>query len=301
MSRLGENHKQSLPSSWHKKKELFESWLKEWQMRGLPNIEGYKPLIDIMNYSYQSESKRFRPLLFLSCLESFKQPLINGKYVAMAIECIHTYSLIHDDLPCMDDDDYRRGKLSAHKRFSEELAVLSGDALLTFAFELMALSPSSNSAQMVSELAKASGMNGMVAGQMMDLVATGKQGDLKTLEDIHKHKTGALIAVSLKLGAIRANQHIEIQDKLYDFGIKLGLMFQIRDDILDVTGSTSLGKTIGKDADQGKLTYPALIGLENSQEYLNELSNDAKKDLIELNLGQSELNSIIAYLTFRTK
>ena len=293
--------KNILPSSWFDKKKLFEIWLKEWQLRGLDNIQGYKPLIEIMNYSYLSESKRFRPVLFLSCLESLNQPLTNGKLTALAIECIHTYSLIHDDLPCMDDDDYRRGKLSAHKKFNEEKAVLSGDALLTLAFELIANSNHPNTAQMVVELAKASGMNGMVAGQLMDIEATGKKGNLEDLEKIHKHKTGALIAVSLKLAAIRANKSKEFQEQLYNFGIKLGLMFQIRDDILDVTGSHNLGKTIGKDAEQGKLTYPGLIGLRESQDYLEKLSNDAKKDLIELNLGQSELSYIISFLTNRTK
>ena len=291
----------SLPASWFHKKKLFEHWIKEWQLRGLDNIKGYKPLIEIMNYSYLSESKRFRPVLFLSCLESLNQPLVNGKYTALAIECIHTYSLIHDDLPCMDDDDYRRGQLSAHKKFNEEKAVLSGDALLTLAFELIAHSNHPNTAKMVAELAKASGMNGMVAGQLMDIEATGQKGDLESLEKIHKCKTGALIAVSLKLAAIRANQSVDIQEQLYNFGIKLGLMFQIRDDILDVSGSQGLGKTVGKDAEQGKLTYPSLIGLEESQKYLEDLSNNAKKDLIELNLGQSELSYIISFLTNRTK
>jgi geranylgeranyl diphosphate synthase, type II len=292
----------SIPASWHEKKALFESWLHEWQLQGLNNIEGYKPLIDIMNYSYLSESKRFRPVLFLSCLDSLKQPMVNGKNIALAIECIHTYSLIHDDLPSMDDDDYRRGQLSSHKKFNEEKAILAGDALLTLAFELIGVTNSPNTGKMVAELAKAAGMNGMVAGQLMDIESTGSQnGSKDQLEKIHRYKTGAMIAVSLKLAAIRANKEPTYQNKLYNFGLKLGLMFQIRDDILDVLGSNELGKTIGKDAEQGKLTYPSLMGLEESQNYLNNLANDAKNDLIELKLGQSEIAYIISYLTNRTK
>lgn len=291
----------SLPKSWLIKKDLFDHWLKEWSLRGHESIKGYKPLIEMINYSLLSKSKCFRPVLFLTCLEALGQPLVHGKNTALAIECIHTYSLIHDDLPCMDDDDMRRGQLSAHKKYDEERAVLSGDALLTLAFELICQDKTSTSAEMALELAKAAGMNGMVAGQLMDIESTGVGGDLNTLESIHKNKTGALIAVSLKLAAIRANQNKAIQNRLYNFGIKLGLMFQIRDDILDVSGNESLGKSIGKDAVQGKLTYPSLLGLEKSNQYLKEIAKTAKKDLDDLGMSDTDLSAIIDYLVLRKK
>jgi geranylgeranyl diphosphate synthase type II len=201
---------------------------------------------------------------------------------ACAVECIHTYSLIHDDLPCMDDDDLRRGIPACHKVFGEGIAVLAGDALLTFAFQLLAnnckLSEVSehNALKVIAEISKACGTYGLIGGQVMDLESENQTTDLNTLKYIHQHKTGALITTSIRSGAILASASTQELDILTEFGNLLGLAFQITDDILDVEGALEkLGKTPGKDKQKNKATFPALYGLHESKIMAEKCINEA--------------------------
>jgi geranylgeranyl diphosphate synthase type II len=224
-----------------------------------------------MRYSLFAGGKRIRPILFLEAARSVAGDVDGGANAACPLELIHTYSLIHDDLPALDNDDYRRGKLTNHKVFGEAMAILAGDALLTLAFEVLARLPNATGEQrsrMVAELATASGtVGGMIGGQVADLEGEGKPPDAQLLETIHRAKTGALLRASVRLGAIYANA-IESQiDALSCYGEHIGLAFQIVDDLLDVEESSeALGKTAGKDATQGKITFPAVYGLEKSHQ-----------------------------------
>jgi geranylgeranyl diphosphate synthase type II len=216
-----------------------------------------------MRHSVFAGGKRIRPVL---CLEaaaasgSASEPLD----VACALECIHTYSLIHDDLPALDNDDFRRGKPTCHKAFGEATAILAGDALLTLAFEI--IGGVANGGRLCAEIAAAAGtINGMIGGQVVDIESEGKHVDAATLEYIHRSKTGALLRTSVRSGAIFAGADDATLKTITDYGIHIGLLFQIVDDILDVTESSeALGKTAGKDAAQLKATYPAVHGMEKS-------------------------------------
>jgi geranylgeranyl diphosphate synthase type II len=228
-----------------------------------------------MRYSLFAGGKRIRPILFLEAARSVVGDLGASENAAAdgscALEMIHTYSLIHDDLPALDNDDYRRGKLTNHKVFGEAMAILAGDALLTLAFEVLAKLPGSTADQrsrMIAELASASGtVGGMIGGQVADLEGEGKPPDAQLLETIHRAKTGALLRASVRLGAIFAHATEAQIDALSCYGEHIGLAFQIVDDLLDVEESSeALGKTAGKDATQGKITFPAVYGLEKSHE-----------------------------------
>lgn len=212
-----------------------------------------------MRYSLLDGGKRLRPLILLSVSDAHGGPRAHAMPAACAIEMIHTYSLIHDDLPAMDDDDFRRGKPSNHKAFDEATAILAGDGLLTAAFEVIARNtPPPLAAKLVLELATAAGPIGMVGGQQLDL---GTDGDV---HEIHKRKTGALITAAARMGAVAAGA--KDLASITKYGRSLGLAFQIVDDILDVLGTArELGKTPGKDARQGKKTYPSLYGVEGSK------------------------------------
>lgn len=228
-----------------------------------------------MRYSLFAGGKRIRPIL---CIEAARAAGANGDGVvraACALELIHTYSLIHDDLPALDNDDYRRGKLTCHKVFGEAMAILAGDALLTRAFEVLAKLPDvddGRKARMIAELATASGtVGGMIGGQVFDLEGEGKPPDAALLESIHRAKTGALLRCSLRMGAVYAGASEAQYQALSCYGEHVGLAFQIVDDILDVEASSEeLGKTAGKDAQQQKITFPAVYGLERSREMARE-------------------------------
>jgi geranylgeranyl diphosphate synthase, type II len=227
-----------------------------------------------MRYSLFAGGKRIRPVL---CIEAARAAGDDGNGVASAacaLELIHTYSLIHDDLPALDNDDYRRGKLTNHKVFGEAMAILAGDALLTLAFEVLAKLdiPPERRAALVAELATASGtVGGMIGGQVADLEGEGQPPDARLLETIHRAKTGALLRASLRMGAIYAGASEERYAALSCYGEHMGLAFQIVDDILDVEASSEeLGKTAGKDAAQQKITFPAVYGLEVSREMSRE-------------------------------
>ena len=224
-----------------------------------------------MRYSLFAGGKRIRPILFLEAARSVAGDVDGAEAAACSLEFIHTYSLIHDDLPALDNDDYRRGKLTNHKVFGEAMAILAGDALLTLAFEVLAKLPHATALQrsrMVAELATASGtVGGMIGGQVADLEGEGKPPDAQLLETIHRAKTGALLRASVRLGAIYANATEPQIDALSCYGEHIGLAFQIVDDLLDVEESSeALGKTAGKDATQGKITFPAVYGLEKSRQ-----------------------------------
>ena len=226
-------------------------------------------LYQAARYSLLGGGKRVRPILAIATAESFHIPEESVIHAASALELVHTYSLIHDDLPCMDDDDLRRGQPTLHKVFPESHAVLAGDFLLTKAFEILATAPNlsdSKKVRLIELLAKNSGGEGMISGQILDIDSEGKNIDIHTLNHIHVNKTGALIAASLEFGGIIADATHLQQEVLSKFGLKIGLLFQIIDDILDICGSQELiGKTINSDLTNEKVTYVSLIGIENAK------------------------------------
>jgi geranylgeranyl diphosphate synthase type II len=227
-----------------------------------------------MRYSLFAGGKRIRPLLCLAAAEAVADFTPGIDEVASSLELIHTYSLIHDDLPALDNDDLRRGRPTCHKVFGEAMAILAGDSLLTLAFEVLANAPSDDTrrARLVAELARASGtVGGMIAGQVLDIESEGAAPSASLLASIHHAKTGALLRASLRLGAIQSGASDAQLEALSNFGSHVGLAFQIVDDLLDVEASTSsLGKTAGKDAAQGKITFPAVYGIERSHEMAEE-------------------------------
>jgi len=222
-----------------------------------------------MRYSLFAGGKRIRPILCIEAARTVSDADGEVASAACALELIHTYSLIHDDLPALDNDDYRRGKLTNHKVFGDAMAILAGDALLTHAFQVLGELPiaAERKARLVAELATAAGsVGGMIAGQVADLEGEGKQPNPQLLESIHRAKTGALLRASLRMGAICAGADQEQYAALSCYGEHVGLAFQIVDDILDVEESSeALGKTAGKDAQQHKITFPAVYGLEVSR------------------------------------
>jgi geranylgeranyl diphosphate synthase type II len=222
-----------------------------------------------MRYSLFAGGKRLRPILCLAAAEACHGNIEDAMPAACAVECIHTYSLIHDDLPCMDDDDMRRGRPTSHKVFGEGIAVLAGDALLTVAFEILAqakVSPRYGMATLIRELALTSGSLHLIGGQVADLEGEGRKITTRELRYIHESKTAALLTTAVRLGAMSANATPAKLKMITTFGFSLGLAFQVIDDILDVTQtSEKLGKSAGKDVAAGKATYPALIGLEKSR------------------------------------
>jgi geranylgeranyl diphosphate synthase type II len=232
-----------------------------------------------MRYSLFAGGKRMRPALCLAAAAACGGAEAEALPLACAVECIHTYSLVHDDLPSMDNDDYRRGKLTNHKVFGEAIAVLAGDALLTQAFEIAALSrgwPRYPHRTLILELARASGSLELIAGQVADIEGEGKKTSRRQLQYIHERKTSALLCCSARLGGMSANCTAAQLKALTSFGYHVGLAFQIIDDILDVTQtSEQLGKTAGKDTAVKKATYPAIVGLEKSRQIAAELTGRA--------------------------
>jgi len=239
-----------------------------------------------MRYSVFAGGKRLRPILCLAAAECCGGELPAALPLACAVECVHTYSLIHDDLPCMDDDDFRRGRPTSHKVFGEGIAVLAGDALLTFAFEVAARVqgwPRYSLRDVVRELAVACGSRHLIAGQVVDLESEGKKVSLPLLKFIHQSKTAALLCSSIRLGAMSANATAGQLQRLSDFGRALGLAFQVIDDILDVTQtSEKLGKSAGKDVTAEKATFPAVVGLDRSRKVARTLTEEAREALLPL-------------------
>jgi geranylgeranyl diphosphate synthase, type II len=256
-----------------------------------------------MRYSVLAGGKRIRPILCLETARIFTADVSAALHPACAIEFIHTYSLIHDDLPALDNDDLRRGKPTCHKKFGDAIAILAGDALLTLAFETVAAAPvdAGRRVAMVTEIAKAAGtVDGMVGGQVADVEAEGRQVAPEMLEYIHRSKTAALIRVSVTSGALCAGANAEDVARLRGFGESIGWAFQVTDDILDVEeSSAALGKTAGKDIAQQKATYPAVYGLQRSHEIANDLAARAISELESYGERAAPLRSIAEYLVLR--
>jgi geranylgeranyl diphosphate synthase, type II len=256
-----------------------------------------------MRYSLFAGGKRMRPALCIAAAQACGGRTEHALPLACAVECIHTYSLVHDDLPAMDNDDFRRGKPTSHKVFGEGIAVLAGDALLTQAFEIAARCkgwPRYSHQQVVLELAKASGSLQLIAGQVADLEGEGKRISLEQLRYIHERKTSALLCCSVRLGGMSANCTPAQLKALTDFGYHVGLAFQVIDDILDVTQtSEKLGKTAGKDTRAQKATYPSILGLEKSREIAKSLTGRAFAALRPFKGQARALEALAAYLLQR--
>jgi geranylgeranyl diphosphate synthase, type II len=258
-----------------------------------------------IRYALTGPGKRIRSAIVLWCCEMIIGKVNrDARIAAAAIEMVHTYSLIHDDLPPMDDDDYRRGRLTCHKKFDEATAILAGDALLTLAFEVLAkeIKIPAMSARLAGELAKAAGPAGMVAGQTADLNFENKNVNEKMLRYIHTNKTAKMFAAAAAMGGVCAGASEKQLKRLREYGLKVGLGFQIADDILDVCGtSKQLGKTSGKDARQGKQTYPAVVGLEESKRLAGKIAEEAATALNPFGEKAEALRRLVETLLKRTR
>ncbi len=256
-----------------------------------------------MRYSLFAGGKRIRPILCIEAARAVADSCDGAAAAACALELIHTYSLIHDDLPALDNDDYRRGKLTNHKVFGDAIAILAGDALLTLAFHVLAHldAPDARKARMIAELSTAAGtVGGMIGGQVADLEGEGKTPSAQLLETIHRAKTGALLRASLRLGAIYAGASDELYAALSCYGEHVGLAFQIVDDILDVEESSEgLGKTAGKDAQQQKITFPAVYGLDRSRRMAAEECARAHQTLTQFGARAARLHELADLIVHR--
>ncbi len=285
----------------NKRREAVDQYLREYFSKKFqPEI-----LYNSITYSLFAGGKRLRPLLAIASYEACGGEYSHILPQASAIELIHTYSLIHDDLPAMDDDDLRRGKPTNHKVFGEAIAILAGDALLTEAFVMFLKSEHFSADALVKAcrvLADAAGARGMVGGQAEDILSEGKEPDPDTLFFIHTHKTGALISASVRISPILTDAPQSIYDSLTIYGEKIGLAFQIVDDILDVTGDEEkLGKKTGADKKKKKMTYPALYGIERSKAAADELIKEA---LVAINMFDERaepLRAIAEYILKRVE
>ncbi|OSX53128.1 polyprenyl synthetase family protein [Anoxybacillus ayderensis] len=274
----------------------YKSQIEQQLPAYIESLQAPQTIKEAMLYSLQAGGKRIRPLLLLSTLHAFQKPVHIGMSTACALEMIHTYSLIHDDLPSMDNDDLRRGKPTNHKVFGEANAILAGDALLTYAFQVVAddkaISPDVK-VRLISELAKAAGPEGMVGGQVADLEGEGKTISLQQLEYIHRHKTGKLLQYSVRAGAILGEATERQLTLLTAFADHLGLAFQIRDDILDIEGDEQkIGKKVGSDIENDKSTYPSLLTLDGAKKKLHDHMKEARTLLHEAEIDAPLLHYI---------
>ncbi len=273
--------------------------------RVLPSASRRPPQIHkAMRYSVQIGGKRIRPILCLAACDAVGGTRAKAMDTACALELIHTYSLIHDDLPCMDDDDLRRGRPTCHKVFDEATAVLAGDALLTFAFEILAQNTARVSEKTALRVARAiaiaAGSNRLIGGQMEDILGEGKKVSLSQLRFIHQNKTAALIEASVLTGALTGGASRAQLASLSVYGKSIGLSFQVADDILDVTGNEKMmGKRVHKDAGMKKATYPGLLGLEKSRRYLERLTQSALASLRSFGPSADPLREIALFIARR--
>lgn len=284
------------------KQTLVDSFLREYYAR----LHHPPVLQEAMLYSLFAGGKRIRPILALAAYETCGGDPKDIVPYASTLELIHTYSLIHDDLPAMDNDDLRRGKPTNHKVFGEAVAILAGDALLTEAFSILsepALSKKVSVAHLLGalrEIAAASGLDGMVAGQVQDMLSENQEPDAETLQFIHSHKTGALLRASVRMGPILCGSSQAVLDALTAYGTNIGLAFQVIDDILDIEGDTEeMGKTAGSDEKINKMTYPRFYGLQRSKEIAQNLILEAKKALTLFSSEAEPLREIADYLLMR--
>lgn len=282
-------------------KQSIEQWLSIVLHSPIPE---YKRLYEAMNYSLLQGGKRIRPILTKAVLDAMKVDASLYKEFLCALECIHTYSLIHDDLPAMDNDDYRRGNLTNHKVYGDGMAILAGDGLLTYAFQLCSENTTASAEQKIKAiqcLATAAGPEGMVGGQAFDLLSEGKHIPLEELKILHSGKTGALFNAAIELGLILSNADQAKYAAYMTYANCLGLLFQITDDILDVTGTIEeLGKTPGSDIRQDKSTYVSLLGLDEARNEAHAVAQKAHTALATIEDDTHILNAIIDYLMDRT-
>ena len=293
---------------------MFEARLKVYSSATTDFLRDYmesrndipQQLRSSMLYSLMAGGKRLRPALCMASCEMLGKERVNALPFAAALEMIHTYSLIHDDLPAMDNDDFRRGKPSNHKAFGEAMAILAGDALLNTAFELASFNCKTvDDIKAMQYLAKAAGASGMIAGQVMDIDAENEvypsPDPSESLVMIHEKKTGELLTVGIMCGAIIAGADEQTLTALKRFGLKFGLLFQITDDVLDAVGDfKSLGKTIGKDNATSKLTYVSLYGVDEAREKASAIAEDAKRTLGELPYDTSFFSGLMDFTLSRT-
>jgi geranylgeranyl diphosphate synthase type II len=259
-------------------------------------------LAEAIRYSLLAPGKRLRPMLVLAAAEACGGDRDSALPAACAVEMVHAYSLVHDDLPAMDDDDLRRGRPTCHKKFNEAVAILTGDALLTLAFEVLAtnVQPPQVAAECCAALARAAGAAALVGGQADDLAGQFSDGGLAALEAIHRRKTGAMLLVSLRLGALVAGADEEQFAALDAYGARIGMAFQITDDLLDVRGdAAAMGKRVGKDSDHGKLTFPALLGIDESVRRAGHLIEEACAALQPLAPHAEPLHALAHYILER--
>ena len=294
---------------------LLATTLKQYQERVNERLNQYinraspvsHSLNDAMSYGALLGGKRIRPFLVYAVGDMLGSSLCSLDPLACAVECIHAYSLIHDDLPAMDNDDLRRGQPTCHKKFDEATAILAGDALQSLAFDILSMPNQGIQSQiqikMISHLAKASGDHGMCAGQALDLAAENQQLDLPALETVHNAKTGALIQAAVELGALsKADLPVAHLQLLSTFSKAIGLAFQVQDDILDITGDTQiLGKPQGSDLALNKSTYPALLGLEQAKEKADQLYQEALHALSQLPYNTQLLALFAHYIINRDR
>lgn len=270
--------------------------------------KGSGRLLNAMKYSLNAGGKRIRPILCMAAAEAVGGSSDNCLFTASAIEMIHTYSLIHDDLPAMDDDSLRRGKPTCHIEFDEATAILAGDALLTMAFQILASPENRDSGtaedklKIIDLISTASGQPGMVEGQMIDIESEGKKLSVGDLEKLHALKTGALISASVVSGAILGNASAGQLASLESYSRNIGLAFQVADDILNVTGNPELmGKAVGTDSELNKATYPSLLGLDRSKAMAEELVNNALAALNDFGPEADPLRAIARYIIERNR
>lgn len=274
-------------------------------MNSILRLEIPERLKQSMAYSLEAGGKRLRPILMIASYEAYQEAHDKVLSSAVALEMVHTYSLIHDDLPAMDDDDYRRGKLTNHKQFDEATAILAGDALLTYSFELITNDPllsDTEKVHIINHLAKCSGPAGMVGGQIMDMKAEEQKVSIEELENIHALKTGELLRFAIHTGAYLGGATAIELTYLDEYAHYLGLVFQVQDDILDVIGDEKqLGKRVGSDVDNAKSTYPNLLGLEGAKEKKTVYVQKAKDALVQAKADQSYLMDLVDFFSSRNQ
>ena len=281
------------------KTDFFETELK----KELKELSYPETIAKGMEYAILNGGKRLRPFLLFVTLELLNEDIKKGVKSAIALEMIHSYSLVHDDLPALDNDDYRRGKLTTHKVFGEAEGILIGDSLLTYAFYVLSQKnlqflSSEQIVNIISKTSEYAGINGMIGGQMIDIESENKKIDLETLKYIHSHKTGKLIKLPIEIACIIANLEKNKREVLEEYADLIGIAFQVKDDILDVEGNfEDLGKPVGSDIDLHKATYPSILGMEESKKILNDTVEKAKK-IIKSKFGEEKGKILISLADF---
>ncbi|OWP25309.1 geranyl transferase [Fusobacterium polymorphum] len=281
------------------KTDFFETELK----KELQELSYPETIADGMEYAVLNGGKRLRPFLLFATLELLNEDIKKGVKSAIALEMIHSYSLVHDDLPALDNDDYRRGKLTTHKVFGEAEGILIGDSLLTYAFYVLSQKnleflSFEQIVNIISKTSEYAGINGMIGGQMIDIQSENKKIDFETLKYIHSHKTGKLIKLPIEIACIIANVEKDKREILEEYADLIGIAFQVKDDILDVEGSfEDLGKPVGSDVDLHKATYPSILGMEESKKILNDTVEKAK-EIIKNKFGDEKGKVLISLADF---